>query len=153
MKLMINGGITLGTLDGANVEIYNLVGDDNMEIFGMRTEEVNDLKNSGRYLSWDEYNADRGRLGRIVDELTDGTFANLSGNFEEIHDQIMMHNDENFVLRDFKPYVDGWNKLVGIYSRYPQEWNRMSLHNTAKAGYFSSDRTIAEYARDIWHVE
>lgn len=151
MKLMYNGAITLGTYDGANIEIAKLVGDENIKIFGLRTEEVNDLKASG-YYAWDEYNADRNRLGRVVDELVDGTLSHLSGNFESIHDYLMVNNDPDLVLKDFHSYVDAWEELS---NDYPDtiKWNRAALHNTAKAGYFSSDRTIREYARDIWHID
>ena len=152
MKLMYNGALTLGTYDGANVEICKLVGDENIKIFGLRTEEVDELKASGRYYAWDEYNADRDRLGRVVDELVDGTFSRLSGNFESIHDYLMVNNDPDLVLKDFRAYVQAWEELT---NDYPDtiKWNRAALHNTAKAGYFSSDRTIREYARDIWHID
>lgn len=152
MKLMYNGALTLGTYDGANVEISKLVGDENIKIFGLRTEEVDELKCSGRYYAWDEYNADRARLGRVVDELVDGTLARLSGNFESIHDYLMVNNDTDLVLKDFHSYVQAWEELTAAYPD-TVTWNRAALHNTAKAGYFSSDRTIREYARDIWHID
>jgi starch phosphorylase len=149
MKLMMNGAITLGTLDGANVEIAQLAGLDNIKIFGLTVEEVEALKN-GYYFAWDEYNNDRDRLGRVVDELIDGTFAGLSGNFNMIYDGLMHQNDADFVLRDFRPYVSAWEEL-GVTYGDQRTWNRMALANTANSGYFSSDRTIVEYAKDIWH--
>ena len=151
MKLMMNAAITLGTLDGSNVEISELVGPENIKIFGLHADEVEVLRASGRYYAWDQYNADRDRLGRIVDMLTDGTLARLSGNFDSIHDYLMVDNDPDLVLRDFHAYVQAWDELTSAYADR-SAWNRSALHNTAKAGYFSSDRTIREYMADIWHI-
>lgn len=151
MKLMMNAAITLGTLDGSNVEISELVGPENIKIFGLHADEVEALRASGRYYAWDQYNADRDRLGRIVDMLTDGSLARLSGNFDSIHDYLMVDNDPDLVLRDFHAYVQAWDELTAVYGDR-QAWNRSALHNTAKAGYFSSDRTIREYMSDIWHI-
>lgn len=150
MKFMLNGAITLGTYDGANIEITKLVGEDNIKIFGLRAEEVEALQ--GRYFAWNEYNADKARLGHVVDMLTDGSLSHLSGNFESVRDELMVNNDQYLVLKDFRSYVQAWEELTSGY-KDSRSWNRMSLHNTAKAGYFSSDRTIREYATDIWHVE
>ncbi len=151
MKLMMNAAITLGTLDGANIEISELVGPENIKIFGLHADEVDALRASGRYYAWDMYNGDRDRLGRIVDMLTDGSLARLSGNFESIHDYLMVDNDPDLVLRDFHAYVQAFDELTGAYGDR-RAWNRSALHNTAKAGYFSSDRTIREYMGDIWHI-
>ncbi|OUO35745.1 glycogen/starch/alpha-glucan phosphorylase [Olsenella sp. An290] len=151
MKLMMNAAITLGTLDGANIEISDLVGPENIKIFGLHADEVEELRASGRYYAWDQYNADRDRLGRIVDMLTDGTLARLSGNFESIRDYLMVDNDPDLVLRDFHSYVQAWDELTADYADR-RRWNKSALHNTAKAGYFSSDRTIREYMADIWNV-
>ena len=89
-QFMMNASITLGTYDGSNVEISELVGEGNIKIFGLCTEEVDALKASGQYWAWNQYNDDRERLGRIVDELRDGTLAGLSGNFEGIYDYLMV---------------------------------------------------------------
>lgn len=151
MKLMMNAAITLGTLDGANIEISELVGPENIKIFGLHADEVDALRASGRYYAWDMYNSDREGLGRIVDMLTDGTLARLSGNFESIHDYLMVDNDPDLVLRDFHAYLQAWDELTGFYGDRAA-WNKAALHNTAKAGYFSSDRTIREYMGDIWHI-
>ena len=151
MKLMMNGAITLGTYDGANVEICDLVGEENIKIFGLRTEEVDALRASGSYYAWDVYNADRSRIGRVVDELTDGTLAHLSGNFETIRDELMTNNDHDLVLKDFYSYVDAWSQLTNGYADR-KAWNKSAIHNTARSGYFSSDRTISEYADDVWHI-
>ena len=151
MKLMMNGAITLGTDDGANVEIRQLVGDDNIKIFGLSREEVDALRAAGQYWAWDVYNADRGRLGRIVDMLIDGSLARQSGNFESVHDGLMQSNDHDLVLKDFYSYVQAWEELTHSYAADRTAWNRSAVHNTAKSGYFSSDRTIREYDADIWH--
>ena len=152
MKLMMNGAITLGTYDGSNIEITRLAGDENVKIFGLRAHEVEELRASGQYYAWNEYAADRDRLGRVVDELVDGTLGRLSGNFEDVHDVLMVNNDPDLVLADFRSYVDAWEELTATYSN-PDAWWPMSVHNTAKAGFFSSDRTIREYAADIWHID
>ena len=151
MKLMMNAAITLGTFDGANIEISELVGPENIKIFGLHADEVEALRASGRYYAWDMYNGDRDHLGRIVDMLTDGSLARLSGNFDSIHDYLMVDNDPDLVMRDFHSYVQAWNELTEFYGDRAA-WNKAALHNTAKAGYFSSDRTIREYMADIWHI-
>ena len=149
MRLMMNGAITLGTFDGSNVEISELVGEDNIKIFGLRANEVDDLRASRSYYAWDMYNNDRGRLGRIVDQLVDGTYARLSGNFESVHDALMVNNDQDLVLKDFYSYVQAWEELTAFYANR-EAWNRCGVHNTAESGYFSSDRTIREYAKEVW---
>ena len=152
MKLMMNGALTLGTYDGANVEIAKLVGEENIKIFGLRTEEVDALRASGNYWAYDLLKKDPDRLGRIVNQLKDGTFARLSGNFDSIYDELMVGNDHDLVLKDFYSYVDAWEELTQAYGDRAR-WNRAAVHNTARSGYFSSDRTIREYAHDIWHID
>lgn len=151
MKLMMNGAITLGTMDGANIEIVDLAGRENEAIFGLTTPEVDELRANGQYFAWDIVNSDRTRLGRIIEELTDGTFAALSGNFESIHHEVMLNNDYDLVLKDFHSYVDTWEALTATYPN-AQDWNTRALHNTAMSGWFSSDRTIREYRDEIWHA-
>ena len=151
MKLMMNGAITLGTDDGANVEIRKLVGDENIKIFGLSRDEVDNLRANGQYWAWDLYNADRNRLGHIIDMLVDGSLAHQSGNFESVHDGLMQSNDHDLVLKDFYSYVTAWEELTNSYATDRVAWNRSAVHNTAKSGYFSSDRTIREYDADIWH--
>lgn len=151
MKLMMNGALTLGTMDGANIEIVDLAGRENEAIFGLTTPEVDALRASGQYFAWDVVNSDRARLGRIIDQLVNGTFAAQSGNFESIHHELMFNNDYDLVLKDFHSYVDAWEKLTATYPE-TQDWNRCALHNTAMSGWFSSDRTIREYRDEIWHA-
>jgi starch phosphorylase len=147
----MNGAITLGTDDGANVEIRELVGDENIKIFGLTTPEVDKLRAEHSYWAWDAYNADRARLGRLVDMLTNGQLAKLSGNFESVYDGLMVNNDYDLVLKDFYSYVQAWEELTKFYASDRTAWNRSAVHNTAKSGYFSSDRTIRDYDADIWH--
>lgn len=151
MKLMMNGAITLGTLDGANIEIADLAGRENEAIFGLTAPEVEQLWASNSYFAWDTLNGDRERLGRVMDELKDNTFVGLSGNFESIYNELMNNNDPDLVMADFRSYVDAWEKLTNSYGDQ-ETWNRKALLNTASSGWFSSDRTIREYRDEIWHA-
>lgn len=151
MKLMMNGAITLGTLDGANIEIADLAGRENEAIFGLTAPEVEQLWASNSYFAWDTLNGDRERLGRVMDELKDNTFAALSGNFESIYNELMNNNDPDLVMADFRSYVDAWENLTGSYGDQ-ETWNRKALLNTTSSGWFSSDRTIREYRDEIWHA-
>ena len=150
MKFMMNGAITLGTLDGANVEIVEQVGFENAEIFGLKTEEIAQLKRSWSYFARGEVDANP-RLRRVVEQLNDGTYAKLSGGFESVYSNLMNSNDEFFVLKDFQPYVDAWYRLEQLHGQ-KHEWFKKSVHNTACSGIFSSDRTIREYAEDVWKL-
>ena len=149
MKLMMNGALTLGTLDGANVEIAELAGMENEKIFGMKVDEVEALRASGTYFAQDILNADPNGIGRCVRQLTDGTFARLSGNFEQISSELMGNNDYDFVIADFASYVQAWEELTATYDDQ-RSLQRRALHNIANSGQFSSDRTIREYASEIW---
>ena len=151
MKLMMNGAITLGTYDGANIEIAQLVGEDNIKIFGLRTEEVDKLRAEGGYFAWDLYNKYHDSIGRIVDRLTDDTYARLSGTFQNVRDELMVNNDHDLVLADYASYIEAWEELSEAYGER-RSWNRSAIHNTSQSGYFSSDRTIREYASEIWHI-
>lgn len=151
MKLMMNGAITLGTYDGANIEIAQLVGEDNIKIFGLRSEEVDKLRAEGAYFAWDLYNEYHDSIGRIVDQLTDGTYARLSGNFQSVRDELLVNNDHDLVLADYASYIEAWEELSEAYGER-RSWNRSAIHNTSQSGYFSSDRTIREYASEVWHI-
>ena len=150
MKFMMNGAVTLGTMDGANVEIHNLVGDDNMMIFGLSAEETENYYLHGGYSARSIIEQDE-RLAKIVNQLVDGTFDKSGKQFWGIYEALLQQNDEYFVLKDFDSYLDAFNKLGSIYGD-KQRWNKMSLANIAKSYYFSSDRTIREYANEIWHT-
>lgn len=150
MKLMMNGAITLATLDGANVEIRNQVGDENIVIFGMKKEEVMDLEKNKNYRATDYYNKDP-RLKRILDDLINGSLGVGGGEFLDIKKSLLENNDEFFVLKDFAAYIDSHNKIDELY-KDQKKWREMSIINIAHSGAFSSDNTIRKYARDIWEV-
>ena len=150
MKFMMNGAVTLGTLDGANVEISQLVGEDNAVIFGMKEEEVKKIKFENSYNPWDIYNSDI-RVKMVMDSLINGTFSNDDNQFRMIYDEIMYRNDEFMVLKDFASYLTGCKKIESYYLNR-LDWGKKCLINVAQSGWFSSDRTISEYNRDIWHL-
>ena len=150
MKFMMNGAITLVTMDGANVEICQLAGMDNICIFGYSSDETDNFYRHGGYSAQNCVNGDY-RLRRITSQLVDGTFRRSGYDFWGIHDALLGANDEYFVLGDFDSYVKKWEEMDGIYADR-QRWARMSLANIANSAFFSSDRPIAEYAKDIWHI-
>ena len=146
MKLMINGAVTLGTMDGANVEIYESVGEDNIIIFGMSTPEVEQLKKSG-YNPTNYYHNNQ-EIHRALD------FANnqgIGGKFFPEVTATLIHHDPYMVLADFADYRCAQKKAEALFLDR-KTWNRMSLMNTAGAGIFAADRSINDYARDIWHT-
>ena len=148
MKFMFNGAVTLGTLDGANVEIRNLVGDDNIVIFGLREEMIADIKHNNTYDPNGIVKNDD-RLKLIMEELVGDFFKSSTADYWDIYDSLLHYGDEYFVIADFDDYVKKHRYLVDTYKdRY--KFLNMSLVNIAKAGYFSSDRTIKEYYNDIW---
>ena len=150
MKLALNGSLTIGTLDGANVEIKEEVGDENIFIFGMEVDEVEALRNKG-YNPWDYYNHDE-ELRAIVDWLGSNYFTpNEHNAFSLVHQSLLGGGDPFMVLADFRSYVD-CHAHVDVAYRNPSEWARMAIMNTARMGKFSSDRTIREYAEQIWNL-
>ena len=146
MKLMINGAVTLGTLDGANVEIHEAVGDENMILFGMTTPEVNDLKQSG-YTPMNYFN-NNAELRRVIEYIQQGVGGKP---FPEIGNTII-HHDPYMVLADFADYRAAQKKIDELW-RDRDAWNRMALLNIAGAGRFAADRAINDYANDIWHIK
>ncbi len=148
MKLMMNGAITLGTLDGANVEIHEQVGDENMVIFGLTASQVLDYNKNGGYSSLDLYNSNQ-KIKRCVDDLINGFIPNMEKEGREIYNSLITYNDEYFVLRDLENYIDAQSKINNLYQD-KELWNEMSLINIARSGIFTSDRTIEEYGKDIW---
>ncbi|TYZ23394.1 glycogen/starch/alpha-glucan phosphorylase [Selenomonas ruminis] len=148
MKFMMNGAITLGTLDGANVEIREAVGGDaHCVIFGLRAEEVLNYYATGTYSAWDEYNTNE-NVRTVVNQLTDGTY----GDFRSLYEYLVHANDEFFIMKDFNAYAAAH---VEIMKRYQDRfhWLKSSAMNIANSGCFSSDRTIDEYANEIWQVK
>ena len=151
MKLMMNGAITMATMDGANVEISEQVGKENMFIFGLNAEQVLEYNKCGGYSSKDLYHSDR-KIKRVVDDLVNGFIPGLGKDGITIYDSLITYNDEYFVLRDFYSYIKAQKSLQELY-RNQDLWNKISLKNTACSGFFSSDRTIEEYINDIWFKE
>ncbi len=150
MKFMMNGAITCGTLDGANVEIKDLVGDDNIVIFGMNAKEVTDLYANGGYNSMDYYNSDE-RIHTVIDQLTNGFFDSVDPQeFTEIRDRLLYH-DNYFILKDFASYAEAQAKINELY-KDQTKWLKISITNTAKSGFFTTDRTMQQYNKDIWHT-
>ena len=147
MKFMMNGAITLGTLDGANVEIREAVGDEHCVIFGLRAEEVMDYYANGTYSAWDEYHTNE-KVRNVLGQLIDGTY----GDFRSLYDYLLHANDEFFILKDFNAYDEA---RVEVMKRFldKEGWARTAAMNVAYSGRFSSDRTIDEYARDIWDIK
>ena len=147
MKFMINGAVTMGTMDGANIEIHERVGDENIIIFGMRANEVEELNKRG-YDPTYFYNTNP-RIKAVIDGLRSG----IAGvQFNEIADSLVMGSDHYKVLADFASYCEAQDKLDKAYSD-KMRWARMSLMNTANAGFFSSDRAVKEYVDRIWHLK
>lgn len=151
MKFMFNGAVTLGTMDGANVEIHHLVGDNNIFLFGLTADQVSQYYRDGTYVSGQMCEENPG-LKEITDQLINGFWGKSGSEFWEIYDALLKYNDDYFVLKDFPDYIRAWNKTAGAWME-KKSWAQKSLFNIAKAGHFSSDRTIMQYAREIWHVK
>ena len=157
MKFMLNGAPTLGTMDGANVEIVEEVGIENAFIFGLSSDEVINYEQNGGYNPWDIYNSDED-VRKVVNQLVDGTYAN--GNTEmyrDLYDSLLTTKGGNradmyFILKDFRAYAEAQVKVEEAY-RDKERWAKMALLNTACCGKFSSDRTIREYVEDIWKLD
>lgn len=157
MKFMLNGAPTLGTMDGANVEIVEEVGMENAFIFGLSSQEVIHFENHGGYNPTDIYFNDWD-IKRVVDQLIDGTYAN--GNremYRDLYDSLVNTHgreraDRYFILKDFRAYADAQKRVEEAY-KDREAWSRKALMNVACCGKFSSDRTIQEYVDDIWHLD
>ena len=156
MKFMLNGALTLGTMDGANVEIVDEVGEENAFIFGLSSDEVIAYEQNGQYNPRDIYNIDSD-IRAVMTQLVDGTYA--SGNldeFRDIYNSLLDGNggrpDMYFILKDFRSYADAQKRVEAAY-RDEEGWAKSALLNVSKSGKFTSDRTIEEYAKEIWHLE
>ena len=157
MKFMLNGAPTLGTMDGANVEIVEEVGAENAFIFGLSSDEVIDYENNGGYNPMDIYNSDAD-IRRVVNQLVDGTYSQGDKEmYRDLYNSLLTVQggskaDTYFILKDFRSYADTQKKVEEAY-RDKDRWAKMALLNTASCGKFSSDRTIQEYVDDIWHLD
>jgi starch phosphorylase len=151
MKLMLNGAVTVATLDGANIEIKDAVGDDNIVIFGLDKDEVYKYYREQNYSAYNVYNSNP-VLKRVVDAFVDGTIPNIWREGQEIFDSLIKYNDEYFTLLDFDSYVKAQEQIDALY-KDQTNWRKTSLVNISKGGRFSSDDTVRRYAEDIWHIE
>jgi len=151
MKFMMNGAITVATLDGANIEIRDEVTNDNIVIFGLTADEVLNYYQNGGYKSIDIYNSDQ-RVKRVIDDLVNGKYHNDKDKFRGIYENLITYNDEFFVLQDFDSYLKAQDKIDTLY-RDSNKWQKMCGINIAHSGIFSSDRTIQDYATGIWGSE
>lgn len=156
MKLMLNGALTMGTMDGANVEIREQVGDDNIFIFGLSSDEVLGLYSTNRSPSPELYATNMG-IKSIVDTLIDGTFSDGDHNmFYDIYRSLVQSGnsfaDPYLLLADFESYISACHDANRLYKGDQDAWTKKAVINTAKAGFFSSDRTIEDYNKEIWHL-
>ena len=157
MKFMMNGAPTLGTMDGANVEIVDEVGIDNAFIFGLSADEVINYEQNGGYNPYDIYNNDPD-IHRVVDQLVDGTYSNDDTEmYRDLYNSLLNNQggsraDMYFILKDFRSYADAQARAMEAY-KDKEKWAKMALKNTACCGKFSADRTIQEYVDDIWHLD
>ena len=157
MKFMMNGAPTLGTMDGANVEIVDEVGIDNAFIFGLSADEVINYEQNGGYNPYDLYNNDPD-IHRVVDQLVDGTYSNGDTEmYRDLYNSLLNNQggsraDMYVILKDFRSYADAQARAMEAY-KDKEKWAKMALKNTACCGKFSADRTIQEYVDDIWHLD
>lgn len=151
MKFALNGALTIGTMDGANIEIYNEVGEDNIFIFGLKTDEVAKLRNSG-YNPWDYFNKSE-EIKKVIDLVNSGFFNPFEPDlFKPLMQGLLDGGDRYMLLADFASYDECQQKVGKVYLDQTA-WTRKAIINVANMGRFSSDRTIREYTRDIWHAE
>jgi len=152
MKLSMNGAMTIGTLDGANIEIREEVGPDNIYIFGLEVEEIQRMKRNGSYDPWDYYNRNPG-IKRVMDCIASDMFCeNDPGLFRPLFDTVLNNGDPYFHLADFQSYNEAQERASSEY-RDPSLWSKKAILNVARTGKFSSDRTISEYAKEIWGLK
>lgn len=150
MKFMLNGALTIGTMDGANVEMAEEAGEENFFIFGMRVDDVDRLDQRG--YNAQEYYDRIPELRQIIEQLSSGFFSPKQPDLFKDIVHMLMHHDRFKVFADYEDYIKCQEKVSALYKN-PREWTRMVIRNIATSGKFSSDRTIAQYAREIWGVE
>jgi starch phosphorylase len=156
MKMMLNGAVTLGTMDGANVEIVNEVGEENAFIFGLSSQEVMDFEKNGGYNPMDIYH-NNPNVKKVLDMLVDGTFSKDKELFRPLYNCLLNTNnsskaDQYFILKDFEAYLEAQRRISEAYAD-KKRWAKMALLNTACCGKFSSDRTIQEYVDEVWKLD
>ncbi len=149
MKLALNGALTMGTMDGANIEMHQQVGDENIFIFGLTTDGVQELQSNGYHPR--HYYETNSMLRQVVDMIGNGFFSPEDPNRYRVLTETLLNSDPFMVLADFQSYLDISDRADTVYQR-PESWNRMAILNTARMGFFSSDRTIQQYAEKIWGI-
>jgi starch phosphorylase len=150
MKFALNGALTIGTLDGANVEIKEEVGDENIFIFGLTADEVRELKYSG--YNPREYYHKNGELRRAIDAISNGDFSpKLPELFKPIVDSLLNFGDRYMLLADFDTYIKKQDEVAAAF-KDKERWTTMAIYNVARMGKFSTDRTIKQYAEEIWGI-
>ena len=152
MKFMMNGALTVGTLDGANVEMHEVLGDENMFLFGLKTEEVKEMRDIG-YNPFNLYTRDP-NLHRVLDHINNGFRDGVR--YDDLVQRLLLgvngsQADEYMLLADFAAYCAAERRMAETYADQ-KKWNQMSLRNIARSGIFAADRSIADYAETIWHV-
>ncbi len=150
MKFAMNGTLMIGTLDGANIEIRDRVGQENFFLFGLTTEQVSQIKAQG-YHPWDYYNSNP-QLKQAIDQIASGYFSKGDSNLFQPLVESLKNRDDYLLFADYQSYIECQQRVSHAY-RDQDNWLKMSILNAARTGYFSSDRTIREYAQDIWHVQ
>ena len=151
-KFMMNGALTIGTLDGANVEMHQNLGDENIFLFGLTADQVTSMKANGYHPQ--DYYHQNGDLNRVIDQISAG-FADKES-YADLMDRLLRSAggspaDDYMLLADFDSYRQAHCRALETYADQ-QRWNQMSLINIARSGIFAADRSIRDYARDIWHV-
>ena len=156
MKFMLNGALTLGTMDGANVEIVEEVGEENAFIFGLSSDEVIRYENYGGYDPMDIFNNDAD-IRKVLMQLINGTYSQDTELFRDLYNSLLNTKctakaDTYFILKDFKSYAEAQKRVEAAY-RDEKGWAKSAILNVACCGKFTSDRTIQEYVDDIWHLD
>jgi starch phosphorylase len=152
MKLAMNGAMTIGTLDGANIEILEEVGQGNIYIFGLQVEQIQEMRKNGSYNPWDYYTSSP-EIKRVMDCIASDMFcAEEPGLFRSVFDNVMNNGDFYFHLADFQSYIEAQEQASREYGD-PAIWAKKAILNVARTGKFSSDRTILEYAKEIWGIQ
>ena len=156
MKFMLNGALTLGTMDGANVEIVEEVGMEHAFIFGLSSDEVINYENNGGYKPMDIYNSDP-EIKKVVDQLVDGTYSEDRELLRSLYNSLLNTLDTDkadryFILKDFRSYAEAQKRVEKAYKE-TTGWAKSAMLNVAKVGKFTSDRTIQQYVDEIWHLD
>ena len=150
MKFALNGALTIGTMDGANIEMAENIGEENMFIFGLRVDEVKSLKAKG-YNQMEYYNKNP-ELKAVMDMIINGEFSPAKKEeFKALYNLLMYYGDTYMLMADFEDYMKTQEKVSELFKN-SQAWTKKAIINAARMGFFSSDRTITEYAREIWKV-